>query len=600
LFSTDGHFTVPKYNHAGCKVKNSPGQNSILLRIQPGNEWLLFEHPVEVVESYTRSELPGTLFYINNLVDSKNLYAAGFLSYEAGAAFDEALIVKHDDHFPLLWFGIYDSIRKPDSLFFDYGGNFPQIKWTPELDYNEYLQNILLIRKHIRKGDTYQVNYTFRLRADFKHDPWIFFNILVNNHDPPFAAFVSTANYSMCSFSPELFFKLDHDLLVSRPMKGTIPRKCRIWDDQAQARTLKNCPKNRAENVMITDMVRNDLGRLADPGSVRVSELFAVEKYPTVWQMISEVRCRTKARIPSILGALFPPASITGAPKASTMSIISSLEISPRRIYTGSIGYIGPGRQSQFNVGIRTVLVNKAENTAEYGVGGGIVWDSTPQSEWDECWTKAKSLRRFNPSFSLLETMLWTPEGGYHLLEAHLNRLRSSAGFFDFKLDIQYVKDRLSDFSRFLPSKCWKIRLLADKKGRISIQKLNLKPLSEPVRLSPAQKPVDNADPFLFHKTTHREVYARAVPVNPDADSVILWNENEQVTESLTANLIVSIDKTLCTPPVSCGLLAGTYRHFLISSGMIRERIIKLEELKRCPDMFLVNSVRGFIRAVMV
>lgn len=581
-------------------MKDRPTQNSILLRTQPGNEWLLFEHPVEVVESYTISEVCDALFYIGNLVDSKNLYAAGFLSYEAGAAFDEALKVKHDDHFPLLWFGIYDSIRKPQSLFFDYGGNFPKIKWTPELDYNEYLKNILLIRKHIRKGDTYQVNYTFRLRSDFQHDPWVFFNTLANSHDPPFAAFVNTVNYSICSFSPELFFKLDQDILISRPMKGTMPRKCQPWDDEAQALILKTCVKNRAENVMITDMVRNDLGRVADPGSVEVAGLFNVERYPTVWQMTSEVRCRTRARLLPVLKALFPPASITGAPKASTMSIISSLEISPRRIYTGSIGYIGPDRQSQFNVAIRSVLVNKAENAAEYGVGGGIVWDSTPKSEWDECWIKAKSLYRFNPSFSLLETMLWTPEGGYHLLYAHLDRLRSSASYFNYSLDFQEVITRLSDFSRSLPRECCKIRLLADKKGRISIQKMILEPLSEPVRLSPAQKPVDSSDPFLFHKTTHRDVYTQAVPVNPEADSAVLWNKNEQVTESLTANIVVRIDGVLYTPPVRCGLLAGTYRQFLISSGMVREKIIQLKELNVCQDIFLINSVRGFVRSYLV
>lgn len=580
-------------------MKESLGQNSILLRVQPLNKWLFFEHPVEVIQSYSKPELIDALYRVDQLINSKGLYAAGFLSYEAGRAFDDAFMIRDDSHFPQLWFGIYDYVQEWKTLRNCCAG-FPEINWIPELNYNEYQNKIRIIKKHIQQGDTYQVNYTFRLRSDFQHDPWPFFNILANTHDPPFAAFVNTEEHSICSFSPELFFRLDQDLLVSRPMKGTIPRKCRTWDDQAQSRMLKTCPKNRAENVMITDMVRNDLGRLADPGSVQVSELFAVEKYPTVWQMTSEVRCWTKARIPPILRALFPPASITGAPKASTMNLIAGLEVSPRRIYTGAIGYIGPDRQSQFNVAIRTVLVDKMNKKAEYGVGGGIVWDSTAKSEWDECRIKAKSLGGFHPLFSLVETMLWTPGGGYHLLEAHLNRLKSSAGYFDFKLDIQDVRDRLNDFSRLLPPKCWKIRLLANKKGRISIQKLNLEPLSEPVSLSPAQKPVDNTDPFLFHKTTRREVYTQAVPVNPYADSVILWNENEQVTESLTANIIVSIGKALYTPPVRCGLLAGTYRHFLISSGMVKERIIKLEELKHCPNMFLVNSVRGFTRAAMV
>jgi para-aminobenzoate synthetase / 4-amino-4-deoxychorismate lyase len=574
-------------------------QNSVLLKARPGNGWLLFERPVEVLEVFSGSGLHDALYYIDEQVNAKGLYAAGFLSYEAGSAFDIALRVKKAPSFPLLWFGLYQSARKQQAPLSS-ESDLDKLSWVPELEYKEYLDRFLAIKEHIRRGETYQVNYTFRLRSDFPCDPWPFFSTLAANHHPPHAAFVNTDKYAICSFSPELFFRIDQDNLVSRPMKGTLPRKCLSWDDRNQAGALKRCPKNRAENVMITDMVRNDLGRVADTGSVRVSDLFGVEKHPTLWQMTSTVLCKTRARIPAILGALFPPSSITGAPKASTMDIISSLEISPRRIYTGSIGYIGPERQGRFNVAIRTVLVDKHAKRAEYGVGGGIVWDSKAPDEWDECRTKAKSLYRLNPPFSLLETMLWTPEGGYHLLGAHLDRLKSSAGYFDFKHDIREITKKLDEFARNLPPACWKIRLLADKKGLISIKKINIDVLNEPVTLSPARKPVDSSNPFLYHKTTHREVYNSALPQNPEASGVILWNEKKETTESLTANIVAEMDEILYTPPVRCGLLAGTYRQFLVGSGMVKEKIIPLEELNSCQGIYLVNSVRGLVRARLV
>ena len=574
-------------------------RNSILLKAQPGNQWLLFERPVEVLEVFSASDLHETLYHLDRQVSGKGMYAAGFLSYEAGAAFDSALKVKKDPSFPLLWFGLYEKTRKLQAPLNPEAG-LERLSWVPELEYQEYMKGILAIKEHIRKGETYQVNYTFRLRSDFTCDPWTFFSTLAASHNPPYAAFVNTDNYAVCSFSPELFFSLDQDTLISRPMKGTLPRKCLAWDDLNQSLALKRCAKNRAENVMITDMVRNDLGRIADPGTVRVTDLLGVEKYPSLWQMTSTVHCVTRARLPAILSALFPPSSITGAPKASTMDIITSLEQSPRRIYTGSIGFLGPGRQGRFNVAIRTVLVDRQTARAEYGVGGGIVWDSTAPDEWDECRTKAKSLHRIGPLFSLLETMLWTPEGGYHMLGAHLDRLKSSAGYFGFRPDFQKIIRRLEDFAGDLPGDTWRIRLLVNQKGLVNIEKMAITPRSLPLTLSPARKPVDSSNPFLYHKTTHREVYNSAQPGNPEAEGIILWNEKNEVTESTAANIALRVDGVLYTPPVRCGLLAGTYRRFLIGSGMIKERTIPLEELKSCQEIFLMNSVRGFIRARLI
>lgn len=577
-------------------MKDCLAENIVVLKKQPENKWLVFKDPAEIIECFAYEEVVDCLHRIDHLVNSCGFHAAGFVAYEAGPAFDPAYRVKYDDNFPMLWFGLYSSYTQLDDII-PYSEDLPGIQWAKELDFNEYSRHLVKIKQLIKRGDTYQVNYTFRLRAGFDLEPWSFFKSLAKVHNPPFAAFVNIKSYAVCSFSPEMFFQLDGTDLVSRPMKGTLSRGLTWHQDQMQASKLGSCPKNRAENVMITDMVRNDLGRIADPGSVEVAKLFQVEKYASVWQMTSEIKCRTSARMPTVFQSLFPPSSITGAPKHSTMNIIADLEKSPRRVYTGSIGYLGPGRQSQFNVAIRTVLVDKVLKQAEFGVGGGIVWDSTIWDEWTECKTKAKSLHSQRSDFSLLETFLWTPEGGYHLLGAHLYRLEMSTRYFDFNLDMQRIKQKLDIFARSLAGNCWKIRLLADNAGWIGIKKHELDKLKQPFYLSLSRTPVNSDNVFLYHKTTNREVYKQAVPVNPQASGVLLWNEREELTETDFANVVFEIKGRLCTPPVKCGLLPGTYRQYLLASGAVQERVVRVADLEECPAVYLANSVRGLVRA---
>lgn len=573
--------------------------NSVFLKSQPENKWLFFKDPIEIVQTYSKDMVLSSLYKVDQLVDDHGLYAAGFISYEAAPAFDESFKVIHDDEFPKIWFGLYKNVEEIKEPFS--GSDVcSDMKWTPEIDYGHYYKKFDKIKKCLQGGHTYQVNYTFRLRTQFNLDPLSFFRDMLTGHEPPYAAFVNTDTFAVCSFSPELFFNLDGLDLFSKPMKGTSGRKCMYWDDLLQARKLRASSKNKAENVMITDMVRNDLGRLAESGSVNVQDLFAIEKYPHVWQMTSQVKCRTAAKIPAIMTSLFPPSSITGAPKSSTMKIISEAETSPRRIYTGCIGYWGPERKSQFNVAIRTVLIDREQCRAEYGVGGGIVWDSNVLDEWQECKAKAETLDKKYPHFSLLETMLWTREGGYHLKGMHLNRLRSTAAFFNFMVDMDEIDKKLENFSRSLHQSLCKVRLLVDACSGLVIERMPLIPFSSPLKTSLAQKPVDSSDPFLYHKTTYRKVYDNASPRNPEADHVVLWNEKGEITESAFANIVVRIGNVLYTPPIRCGLLGGTYRHFLISSGVVRERVILKEELSNCSEVFLVNSVRGFLKSVLI
>ena len=377
-------------------------------------------------------------------------------------------------------------------------------------------------------------------------------------------------------------------------MKGTASRGLWFEHDRGQAAALAASAKDRAENLMIADMVRNDMGRVAATGSVHVPHLFSVEQFSTVWQMTSTVRAKTRASVAQIFGALFPPSSITGAPKTRTMQIIAELESSPRRIYTGAIGFIAPGRRAQFSVAIRTLLINRPAHHAEYGIGGGIVWDSRPGSELEESRIKARILHRPAPVFDLLETILWTPGRKFWLLPYHLRRLLHSAQYFRFKLDSRQVRKQLSDCAALLPRAPHRIRLLVSKSGAVSVTASRIEPaMSGFPDISLAAQPIDALDPFLYHKTTCRQVYQDALKSTPGAADVLLYNQRGEITESTIANIVVDLRGRFCTPPLRCGLLRGMLRAFLLEQGDIIEKAVTVDQLASCRRIFLLNSVRG-------
>jgi para-aminobenzoate synthetase/4-amino-4-deoxychorismate lyase len=548
--------------------------------------WLAFQNPVSVLVARTAADVLATLRAVETETE-RGFWAAGFVTYEAASAFDPALVT-HDDAsgLPLLWFGIYEApvpVAAPPQV-----GQGVPIDWVASVSVAEYNAGFAQIKNHIAVGDTYQVNFTFRLRAPFAGDAWELFSRAAHAQGSGYPVFVETDEWVIGSASPELFFTLEGEKLVSKPMKGTAPRGLWLEDDQAKADWLYHSGKNRAENVMIVDMVRNDLGRIARVGSVRVPKLFEVEKYRTVWQMTSTVECETPASLTEIFAALFPAASITGAPKSRTMQIIRELENSPRRIYTGTLGYIAPHRRAQFNVAIRTFLLEKRSGRVEYGLGGGIVWDSEQRDEMQEAYTKAKILTETPPDFSLLETLLWTPEGGFALLERHLERLKESAAYFDFPFDEVEIREK---FSRIRAETPQRVRLLLDAEGGISLERSALNPLPAPYRVKVAEQPVASNHALLYHKTTHRAVYEAARL--PDCDDVLLWNERGELTESTIANLVVEKAGQLLTPPVECGLLPGTARAQWLAEGRLREAVLRVEELAECDKIFLLNSVRG-------
>ncbi len=531
-------------------------------------------------------------------VETDRLVAVGFFAYEAAPAFDPALSVRADGAFPLLWFGLFDPPQQVSQLPAPAAGPDCGWAWEPTVTPGEYRRAFDAVMERIRAGDTYQVNYTYRLRHGAAGDPWDLFLRLAQAQDPPYGAFLDTGDWVVCSASPELFFRLDGERIASRPMKGTAPRGRWSADDRRRARNLRRSPKERAENVMIVDMVRNDLGRIACTGSVTVPELFALEAYPTVWQMVSTVAARTRAPLADILAALFPPASITGAPKARTMQIIAGLETTPRRIYTGAVGFIAPGRTAQFNVAIRTALIHRPTGTAEYGVGGGLVWDSRAAAELEETRVKARVLRgRPRPEFELLETLRWTPAAGGYLLDLHLRRLAGSAAYFGFALDPAAVRAAMRCATAGLPPAPHRIRLLVARSGAVRIEAAPLLRTPHTVlRLALAPEPVDPADPFLYHKTTRRDVYEAALRACPGAPDALLHNPRGELTETTIANLVVKLRSALYTPPLACGLLPGTLRQHLLRCGRVRERVVRIEELAACETIWRVNSVRGMER----
>lgn len=566
----------------------------VILRDEGRKYWLHFSIPSKVFITREIDEVMPLLGEIGEKVERYGKYAAGFISYEAASAFDAALKTKQDREMPLLWFGIFDKVQEITLPVASQKNLVSELDWRQSISPEDYRRCFERIKEYISAGDTYQVNYTYRLHTPFCGDSYQLFQQLVSGNEPPYAAYIDIGDWAICSTSPELFFRLEGENMESHPMKGTAGRGLWFEQDVQQGEWLRTSEKDRAENLMIVDMVRNDLGRIADTGTVNVPSLFDINRYPTVWQMTSTVRAKMQAPLDEIFKALFPPASITGAPKPRTMEIINELESSPRRIYTGAIGYAAPGRKMQFNVAIRTILIDKKCGSAEYGVGGGIVWDSQLESEKSECRIKSRALHAPAPDFDLLETMLWTAKDGYYLLAYHIKRLIQSAEYFDFKMDSRYIELELIKWAEKLPKTSHKIRLLVSKKGTVAIESSPFETVHAGFPdIVLAASPIDSLNPFLYHKTTNRRVYQNAINAMPGFQDVLLYNDKGEVTESTIANIAVELHGILYTPPVQCGLLQGTYREWMLEQKRIVEKEIRIDDIPAASNIYLMNALRG-------
>lgn len=586
--------------------------------LTPGSE-ASFEltGPGEIITATGPGEVRPALEQATELSRSGR-WVAGYVSYDAAPGLDPGLAVpggpaRPPEAPPLVWFAAF-SDRRTVEPFAPAGGaseGFSLTQWRPEVTRDEYLAAVAQIKDRIAAGDTYQVNHTFRLRAGFSGDPFAFYRELALAQRGAYLAFLDTGRHQIASASPELFFALKGSSIRVKPMKGTIGRGRWPEEDEALGRRLRASEKDRAENIMIVDLLRNDVGRIARFGSVTPRRLLDLERYETVWQLTSEVSAELVpgATTVDVFAALFPSGSVTGAPKKKTMEIISGLETSPRGVYCGAVGFLAPGgdgpSEAEFSVAIRTAVIDSRSGTAEYGIGGGITWDSVPLGEYEEAMLKAHVLEGPNRAEGLFETLRWEPGTGYWLLDRHLDRLAASAAHFGLACDRAAAEAVLKRVAEDAAGPRL-VRLMLDRSGglRASLGE-RLPPVGEvesggPLRVAVSEEPVASGDVMLFHKTTRREPYDRRARARPDVDDVLLVNERNEVTESTKSNVAVRIDGSWFTPPIASGCLPGTLRAELLATGELTERPIEVAELHEAGALALLNSVRGWRAAELV
>jgi para-aminobenzoate synthetase/4-amino-4-deoxychorismate lyase len=521
-------------------------------------------------------------------------WCVGFLRYEAAPAFDAALTVHRADG-PLAWFGVHDApVDGGDEEI-----SAPSLHWRQKLSRADFDAAVARIRRAIADGEVYQVNLTAPLVAAFEGDAFALFQALRRAQPGGYAAFVDAGSEQVASVSPELFFDWRDRRLQCRPMKGTAPRGAGAADDEACAAALHGSAKERAENLMIVDLLRNDVSRVAELGSVQVPRLFAIEGLPSVWQMTSDVVARTRdgTALGDVFGALFPCGSVTGAPKVAAMRAIRALEQAPRGVYCGALGVVRPHGSATFNVPIRTVAVRGGR--ALCGIGSGITADATAEGEWAEWTHKRAFVERASRAFELLETLRL--QDGLHIdADAHLDRMAAAARHFGFPWRRDDAEAALHALAAQHPSGAWRTRLIGDARGRLQAQAHPLIDECPPVRVRLADAPLDEAHgEFVRFKTTLRAHYDRFAPREPGVFDTLLWNAAGELTEFTRGNVAARIGGRWVTPPLRCGLLAGVGRARALRDGRLVEAVVRVDELAQADALAFVNSLRGWVDVVI-
>ena len=554
---------------------------------------LAFGAPRAVVEARTLAEVRPALRAVEAAARDGR-WAVGYVAAEAAPAFDAALTVREAAPGPLLWFGLHDAPLGPPPP-----GPVEArlVGLVPELDAAAHAASVERLRAALGAGTAYQVNLTLRLHGRLEGEPLALYRRLRAAQGGGQTVFLQAGDQAVISASPELFLLRVGTRLLTRPMKGTARRGRWAEEDEAAAQALAASPKERAENVMIADLLRNDLGRVAETGSVRATALFQPERYRTVWQLTSTVEARLSPGVglEALFAATFPCGSVTGAPKASAMKLIAAEERSPRGVYCGAAGLVAPGGDCAFNVAIRTAVVSRSTGAASYGAGGGITFASSAAAEWDELLAKVAVLEQAPARPTLLETMRL--EGGrVALLDLHLARLAGSARYHATPLDLAEVRGLVEG-----ERGDGRLRLLLPPEGRPRLERSALPaPLEGPVRVALSRAPISSRDPARFHKTTDRAFYETRRAERPDCFDVILLNEDGATAESTLANLVVGLEGRLWTPPLAAGLLPGVLRADLLASGALAERALTVADLRTAGTLWLINALRGRIPARLV
>ena len=569
---------------------------------QDGAGARLYTDPVEIVRAATPEAVAPALAALR-AAQARGLHAAGYLTYEAGAALMPRAVAMRDGDGPLLWFGLFADCRRLDAdavaaLLPDPAGAWAAMP-RPRIDRATYDEALAGVLEMIRAGDIYQANLTLRADVAVAGDPLALYARLRRAAAAGHGALVATGERHLLSLSPELFFALDGDRLTCRPMKGTAMRGETVAEDAARIAALHGDAKQRAENLMIVDLMRNDMARVAVPGSVAVPALFTVESYPTVHQMTSTVtgRLGEGRDAVDVLGALFPCGSITGAPKQRSMEVIAGIEDAPRGIYTGAIGRIDADGDAAFNVAIRTLAIPAGAKVAELGLGSGIVADSRADDEWAEVQAKGAFVTAGQRPLDLIETMAFDPEDGVVLLERHLRRLTASAAALGFRFDRHGARNELQA-ATFRLRGAARIRLLLAQSGAIAIE-IAPPPVSrpDPLRVAVVPLPVATADFRLRHKTSDRDFYDAARRA-AGTDEVVFVRPDGLLTEgSFTSLFVPGVDGRLVTPALALGLLPGVLRAELIETDRATEGYLSPDDL--AAPFFVGNALRGLLPAVV-
>ncbi|XDD50332.1 aminodeoxychorismate synthase component I [Leptospira sp. WS92.C1] len=556
---------------------------------------ILFQNPISEIEANTPEELLIALNKIDSYL-KKGYYLGGYVSYEAGEIFSGMNWRESKTTLPLLYFGVFEDFEK-----------IAEIHKTPLQNYGFYIsslpnkklyfKNLNTIRENLFKGEIYQINYTDKICFDIEGDILSFHKILSDRQPVFYGSWLRVKKTDILSFSPELFFEKKGQTLVTKPMKGTYPRGKSEVEDEKNIQILKNSEKEKAENLMITDLMRNDLGQISKRGSVQVRELFSVEKYKTILQMTSTIQSELSENVKwgDIFQKLFPGGSITGAPKSKAMELIRILENS-RGIYTGAIGLIQPNQDAVFSIAIRTLELKDGKGVL--GIGSGITWDSDPEKEWLEILEKAKFFSESPQKFSLFETILYK-NGIFFFLKEHLERIQNSAVKLKIPFSIEEWNSTLNQIvSSSSRSDRYRVKILLDSSGRFHRESVKLPPFTKKGNLLISKTKIDSSSEFRKHKTDLRTVYDQEGKKARDAGFLdcIFLNEKDEITEGSITNIFVKLGNYYYTPPISSGLLPGVYRNRLLLKTGFYEKILSLNDLNNSESVFLCNSLRGILR----
>ncbi|WP_404404809.1 aminodeoxychorismate synthase component I [Pelagibacterium halotolerans] len=588
-----------------------PGTVLLNDNLSPGAANLLFEEPREIVAAYTREEAVAALDRLEAL-QADGRWAAGYFAYELGFVFEERLAQRLPGRSdtPLIWLGIFDAPRKLDTQSVEawlaaHAGNEARTEAiVPRVSEAAYRDAFERSKELIAAGDIYQVNLTFKADFALEGDPVALYRDLCRKQASTYGALIHAGDHWVLSRSPELFVSLTGDRLAARPMKGTARRGLSLAEDDAGRAALATDIKNRAENLMIVDLLRNDLARISEIGSVHVTDLFTVETYRHLHTMTSGIEARLKPGLSrrDIIAGLFPCGSITGAPKIRAMEVIDEVEAGARGLYTGSIGWFAPDGDFCLNVAIRTLVVGM-DGAGEIGIGGGIVADSRCENEYAEALLKMQFLSDKAEPVCLIETMLWTREEGFFLLDRHIARMAASARYFAIAFDEATIRKRVEEWAQAATGDRYRVRLTLHEADGLD---LTVSELPAPTKDAPAfrfaiaSERLDSQNLWQAHKTTSRAFYdipRQTAQAALGVDEVVFLNERDEVSEGSITSVFIERGGMLLTPPLSAGILPGTLRADLLETGRAREAALTLKDLEGADAIYLGNSVRGLMRA---